>query len=985
MKASDSVVWRVGSRRAAILVCLACLLTFVTGGAAAQNSMAPAGDGMPPDEWLANEVQARAIDYHDTRNPDNVPERILMEIGVRQLEAGASPDRVAADIESRREAVQDGCIAERHLQGVGWSFICAAGVSLSTGGAFPLTAGAAGVLCGTVASMFTEFRCTAEERRLNRLQARSTSELLRTLKATSGGEDFWDDAGFADRTGLLLDDPVETVLDEKPAFAEVLAEHGLDVELKQAIADGFANLEARQRKSLEMQERSQEILSEMHGAIERSGEITGAFTSEILTAWAVAKRNEETRLERRRARTDLANAHAALGGAVALVGLAGPDAQRVGRRVLAVGDAVVSVHGAVDAFNAAKEIGANTNLATLALSGNLVGVGLGLIGSFLGTGPSADEIIIEEIGKLRQEVAELHGRFDGVHEHLDRVMERLDTGFELLSEDIAEVGAQLVEVQGELRTLGSQVDRVARAVSYTYVNMTNQHDQLMRAVVGGETIACTDVLRQSVSTTFLEDCRSHFDNLAALVAGDQSRVSQDSERDGMWLLDHPDRTANVSFREFKRLLAASGRTSDGLPAAVVGTEAWIELMVRQNEFLVLRQDLAGRSGVNTLTGDLFADTMRGHRFALRRYLDAVVEELRVFTGAEEPRETVFSALFAEARDRHASLRDLIESIQDDYYADGELFDGRTRTAGDGDAVIPETRYEDPYAWNRMVDFYPADELPEWLRFLLIEECRPGWRVEPERLAGDELLRFVHEDDLLPARLGMGEIGVCTAMTNGRFTNRRFVAGNLAVKVWFMPTSDTGCPRTVLLDEVAATGTILPRNRIFQLLQKVRRRTGAPRPILLDREDDTSACRKSYEERFETKRRGLSDYVRNRLEDESEFTEIARSMTIANAHLRSWLALALDDVRWRSETVDAILSDAGGVGFPDLEQLLRDESGYAWDVAEEGLRKVESLEEILRSGRMRDAVTYGAGHRYLTVARFRSLDGAARADGVLASR
>lgn len=262
-------------------------------------------------------------------------------------------------------------------------------------------------------------------------------------------------------------------------------------------------------------------------------------------------------------------------------------------------------------------------------------------------------------------------------------------------------------------------------------------------------------------------------------------------------------------------------------------------------------------------------------------------------------------------------------------------------------------------------------------------------LEPGRLAGDELLRFAHEDDLLPARLGMGEIGVC-AMTSGQYFNGRLLAENLAVKVWFMPTSDTGCLRTVLLDEVTAAVPGPNYGRIFRLFQQLRRRAGAPRPILLDREDDTSECRKSYEERFEAKRRALSDYVRNRLsedqsEDESEFTEIARSMTIANAHLRSWLALALDDARWRSETVDAILSDAGGVGFPDLEQLLRDESGYAWDVAEEGLRKVESLEEILRSGRMRDAVTYGAGHRYLTVARFRSLDGAARADGVLVSR
>ena len=43
-------------------------------------------------------------------------------------------------------------------------------------------------------------------------------------------------------------------------------------------------------------------------------------------------------------------------------------------------------------------------LASFALTGNVVGASLMLMNAFGDSGPSADEIIIEELGKLREEV-----------------------------------------------------------------------------------------------------------------------------------------------------------------------------------------------------------------------------------------------------------------------------------------------------------------------------------------------------------------------------------------------------------------------------------------------------------------------------------------------------------------------------------------------------------------------------------------------------
>lgn len=772
------------------------------------------------------------------------------------------------------------------------------------------------------------------------------------------------------------------------------------------------------------------------------------------------RKRELARQERLRVNTNLRNARIALGGAVALAGLAGEDAREIGSGFLAVGDAVLGVHGAVEAFNiATEEIGANSTLAGLALSGDLVGIGLNLVGSLLG-GPTPEEVILEEIGKLRQQVAELrkemHSRFDGVHEHLDHVMERMDRGFASLSQGVEELQRQLREVRDELDGLAKTTNQIARSVEYTYLNLADDAHRLRVLILGSGTDACTEQRQSALDNLIkhLEECRSHFNRLARDVAEDQRGGRAGVDVNGMLLVDfdrHPDATTDVSFQEFRRLLAAADSTPR-LPLSVVGPEAWLEVMTKQNQFLTIYGTMAAAVDIAP-AGKEFVDIMRGHRSDLRGYIKAITDELKEFTKGAS-RDTVFSMLIDEVRRRHEELRALIGSIQDTYYADDEAFDGRTRTDDDG-TVIPEVRYDgDPYVWDRVTDFYTFEETPEWLHYRSPSECQqtaqfrddsriifpgiaplpgaplPGARIVPaptwplaEWLREGGVLQFVHEDDLIPARFGLGEIEVCI-QTRGNLP----VPQRLKTVIWFTPSertradaenaqltsragetevarrlarieahveelrTDTGAASTVslgpgttvsetgrlpcldrstvLLNEEVLRGSVRTfAEKMFEIAGRVRQRG----PVLLDRAGEVTGCQRVYRNRFEEKRRALSEYVKRRLLEggnAGEFAAIDRAIKVANAHLRSWLALALDNARWRSDTVEGIVS--GDDGFPDLERLLENEVGYAWDLASEGLDAVDRLETVLRSARMRDAVKYGAGHRYLN-ASFRSLD------------
>ena len=408
---------------------------------------------------------------------------------------------------------------------------------------------------------------------------------------------------------------------------------------------------------------------------------------------------------------------------------------------------------------------------------------------------------------------------------------------------------------------------------------------------------------------------------------------------------------------------------------VVGPETWFDAMKAKEEFLSLYRDVEGRPEV--LVRADFRRPMAGHRADLARYRQSIVEELRAFADGESPRATVFSTVFEEARKHLVELDDLIQLTVRSWFAT-EKYDGRTIPSGGDGGVRPETKYRHPYDWVAMSEFYgvTGNERPEWLNIRAGNECggqdrrtegRVGWRPAGRFLdawfSGSGVADFVREEDLMPARLGIGTIEVCvTAVGEPRTPDY------VKVQIWFdgaggrTGDSSLGCPQRVrLLDEVGiGNGQLTGEAGLMAMMTTVARQSRGEDAVLIGVD---GRCRELYLARFDDKRRALADHVRAELQEQEQFREIDRALDSLGLYVQSWLKLALDGARGRSETVDALIS--GEIGLPDLSALLeRDGQWYAWELADEGAAALGELEETLRSGRFGDALRYGTFHRLL---------------------
>ena len=141
--------------------------------------------------------------------------------------------------------------------------------------------------------------------------------------------------------------------------------------------------------------------------------------------------------------------------ATTFVSFADPES---GKRVAAVANTAFQLYDAVEAFSAATKLADGlTGFASLTLTGNFVSAGLSLINVFLDT-QTPEEMILEEIGKLRELVAtthkDMHDRFDRVDRQLNRMHETLISGLNALHTYLItgdqDIKAELKVIRGQL-------------------------------------------------------------------------------------------------------------------------------------------------------------------------------------------------------------------------------------------------------------------------------------------------------------------------------------------------------------------------------------------------------------------------------------------------------------------------------------------------------------------------------------------------------
>lgn len=132
---------------------------------------------------------------------------------------------------------------------------------------------------------------------------------------------------------------------------------------------------------------------------------------------------------------------------------------RLGAQISGVGNTAIKVYDAISKFtDTAATLGkAATKFDKImdgaVLSGNLIGAALGLISLFGDSGPSPDQMILDEISKVQSQIRDLsvqmHDRFDRVDKSLNQIYVDMNQRFDRLTEI-------LVTGIGDLRQLAEE-------------------------------------------------------------------------------------------------------------------------------------------------------------------------------------------------------------------------------------------------------------------------------------------------------------------------------------------------------------------------------------------------------------------------------------------------------------------------------------------------------------------------------------------------
>ncbi|MFD8594971.1 hypothetical protein ACFV1L_08215 [Kitasatospora sp. NPDC059646] len=173
----------------------------------------------------------------------------------------------------------------------------------------------------------------------------------------------------------------------------------------------------------------------------------------------------------------------AAGSAVYILStLAGFADAKFGRDVALAGNAAVTIASAINKYLptvAGLALGqALTSASTLVLTGNVLGAVMSLLPLFTGESASPDQLIMDEIGKLREDVANLgqqmNDRFDRIEKALTQVYADVMTQFDRLFQDIAIVRADLADIEHRIFLLDDKIDTFAAATQAALTAVATQ-------------------------------------------------------------------------------------------------------------------------------------------------------------------------------------------------------------------------------------------------------------------------------------------------------------------------------------------------------------------------------------------------------------------------------------------------------------------------------------------------------------------------------
>lgn len=296
--------------------------------------------------------------------------------------------------------------------------------------------------------------------------ADSVAQSFRTARGCAAGDAATArafDKTAGKRLGVSITDRARTVVKKRPALA-------IPPQITQLIeANNTINISLNDLKNMSKVE-----FDKLHGAIGDMQEtlavidarqnvlidyINDQQTQQAMQALAAAEA-AETQLS-------LDAFRASISVLYNLAGFVDPD---LAGQIAVVGDSAIqiadSLNGwltAVSGMDTLTEAGA---LSTVIMTGNVLGAVMNVVSLFGDSAPTPDQLILEEIGKLRQEVSELrsemHDRFDRIDEELNAIYSTMQERFDLIDIQLGKINGKLDAIQESLLALDLRLSRLER-------------------------------------------------------------------------------------------------------------------------------------------------------------------------------------------------------------------------------------------------------------------------------------------------------------------------------------------------------------------------------------------------------------------------------------------------------------------------------------------------------------------------------------------
>lgn len=158
--------------------------------------------------------------------------------------------------------------------------------------------------------------------------------------------------------------------------------------------------------------------------------------------------------------------------------------QVVGGSTIQVAEAM---RGWLKATTGLKGIDKVASLSTVMMTSNVLGAVMNVVGLFGEGQPSLDQQILEEIGKLREQVEdlrlEMHDRFDRIDLGLNAIYTTMNERFDQIDLQLGRINGNIQEVQKSLLTLDLSLSRIERN-NFEFLNALGRRP-LLEAINGG--------------------------------------------------------------------------------------------------------------------------------------------------------------------------------------------------------------------------------------------------------------------------------------------------------------------------------------------------------------------------------------------------------------------------------------------------------------------------------------------------------------------